>query len=445
MKRNNLEFDIFPLVVKASQLSRISIYSKMSTDGSESKVNPWGKIKTGGVFSPEKEYVIKITPRLKKKSYNQETTQAKYTIENDHIIFNHVFEDEQEHMVFVSEVYKGEEVQIALFKIYSLYDDLYEYLPFKGEMHMHSNFSDGTEPPEIMYAHARKAGMEFASLTDHYYLQPGKMLREMVEDTKTGLVVLNGEEVHKLGQKMHIVSIGAKACISKMLEDNYEEYVEKAKEISASHAGLPEDVDPVEYGLQRIVFDKIRENGGISILAHPYWPWENNAVYIPESLTRLTIEEDFVDAWEITGVDDGDKDYLQYVLYNEERDRNYNKPVVGSTDAHRKENLGNGFSIVFAEDCTYESIARAVKDNRSIGIRQYPVSGGQVRYMAYGPSRLARYAIFLLNEFYIIHNRLCFIEGELMVEYFSGNRWTLGLIGEVARNIGLEKEKYFGR
>lgn len=445
MKKNMDQYSIYPLVILEGQATTINIYSKMSCDGTESGIDYWGKSRVGGPFSDRKRYSIKVTPREIHTVETNVKQDIRYTIINGYLVFDYMFYEEQEYMVFVYEYFNDEKVLLTFFKLYSLKEDLYRLLPWKGEMHMHSNWSDGKQPPEIMYAYARRAGMEFAVLTDHYSLQPHPSVQEKMTGVKTGLKVFPGEEVHKLGQKMHIVSFGAQKCISRMLMDHFDDIKEEAIQISEQHGPFPLDTDPVEYGLQRWVFDQIHQNGGIAVLAHPYWPHEKNATYIPVSLSRLIIREGFADAWEITGVDDGDKDFLQSVLYKEEHENGVCMPVLGSTDAHDKSRLGDGYSIIFADQCDFQSLASAIKNNLCVGCRQYKRADGEMRYMAFGPTRLVRYAMFLMNEFYGVQDRLCSIEGELMTEVFCGQSWARDLIEKAAEHIKEEKQLCFGR
>lgn len=445
MKKNADLYSVYPLVVPEGQTTTIRVYSKMSCDGTESGIDYWGTSRTGGPFSQKKLYSVKVTPREIHTSQTRSQQDIRSTISNGYLVFDYTFYEEQEYMVFIYETIEGVTTQLTFFKIYSLKEDLYRLLPWKGEMHMHSNWSDGKQPPEIMYAYARRAGMEFAALTDHYSLQPHSSIREMMSSVKSGLKIFPGEEVHKKGQKMHIVSFGTKKSISRMMMDQFDQIKEEAEFIAQQHEPFPEDIDPLEYGLQRWVFDQIAQNEGISILAHPYWPHEKNSTYIPTSLSRMIIEEGYVDAWEITGVDDGDKDFLQSVLYAEELEKGTRIPVVGSTDAHDKSGLGDGYSIIFAKDTDYSSIAQAIKNNLCVGCRQYKRADGNMRYMAFGPTRLVRYAMFLMNEFYSVQDRLCYIEGELMTEVFTGQTWARDFIEETAAHIEDEKKRCFGR
>lgn len=445
MKKNADLYSVYPLVVPEGQITTIRVYSKMSADGTESGLDYWGTSRTGGPFSEKKHYSVIVKPREIHSVETRSQQDIRCTISNGYLVFDYTFYDEQEYMVFVNETMEGVTTQLTFFKIYSLKKDLYDLLPLKGEMHMHSIWSDGKQPPEIMYAYARRAGMEFAALTDHYSLQPHSSIQEIMSSVKTGLKIFPGEEVHKKGQKMHIVSFGAKKCISRMLMDQFDEIKEQAEQIAQQHEPFPEDVDPLEYGVQRWVFDQIAKNGGVSILAHPYWPHEKNSTYIPTSLSRMIIQEGYADAWEITGVDDGDKDFLQSVLYAEELEKGNRMPVVGSTDAHDKSGLGDGYSIIFAVDNSYVSIANAIRNNLCVGCRQYKRADGSMRYMAFGPTRLVRYAMFLMNEFYAVQDRLCYIEGELMTEVFTGQTWARDLVEKAAAHIEEEKKRCFGR
>jgi len=445
MKENQDSYLIYPLVVKANNKSKISVFSKMSSDGRESLVNPWNKIKIGGKFTNKKQYEIKVEPREIQNPVNLEIKEIEYKIVNEYIVFDYDFKEEQEYIIFIYENYNDEMLLLTLFKIYALNEDLYKLTPLKGEMHMHSNFSDGKQPPEIMYGNARMQGMEFALLTDHYQLQPTKSIKNILKNIDIGMKIYNGEEVHKLGQKMHIVSFGANQCISEKLENDFEKYKAQALKIADAHEQLPNDISKLEYGLQRVVYEQIHKANGLAILAHPYWSHEKNKTNIPTSLSRLTIKEQYVDAWEIVGVDDGDKDFMQNVLYMEEIRKGNNMPVVGATDAHTKENLGDGYSIIFATKNNEQAIKKAIKSNLCVGARQYKRADNKMRYMAFGPTRLVRYAMFLMNEFYSVQNNLCEIEGKLIIEYVSGQMWAKDLIKKVAKQIESEKQLCFGK
>ncbi len=447
MKKNSENYSIYPLVVPAGKTSTIRIVSRNITGDDEPSINVLGRPVIGGTFKPGRKYTVEVFPREIGTVERAVLREMKidYRIENGYLTFDYEFNEEQEYYIKVIETIEETDTLLALFKIYSLHEDLYSLTPLKGEIHMHSNWSDGKQPAEFMYAYARRAGMEFAALADHYQLQPAEPIRKKLSKINTGLKIFNGEEVHNKNHRMHIVSFGARECITKMLEERYDEIVEEAKKYLENHDPFPPDVNPLEYAVERWVFDEIRKQGGVGILAHPYWPNEKDAPYIPVTLSRLLMREGCADAWEITGVDDGDKDFLQGVLYSEERDRGCNMPVVGATDAHNNTRLGESYSIVFAADDSFESIASAIRNNLSVGARQITRADGVTRYMAYGPARLVRYAIFLMNEFYTLQDRLCFIEGELMLEALSGGAWANDLIGAIAEQISREKRFLFGK
>lgn len=50
------------------------------------------------------------------------------------------------------------------------------------DLHMHSTISDGSDPPEVVLARVKRAGIELFSLTDHDAVKGCQMIREMWED-----------------------------------------------------------------------------------------------------------------------------------------------------------------------------------------------------------------------------------------------------------------------
>ncbi len=109
---------------------------------------------------------------------------------------------------------------------------LHEY---KGALHMHSTYSDGTKTvPEIIKI-ARQSGLDFIMFTDHMTLQP---LDDGHEGWYDNLLVIIGYEINDPQNKNHYLTFG----LDKILPYNLSapEYVRQAK-----------------------------EKGGLGILAHP--------------------------------------------------------------------------------------------------------------------------------------------------------------------------------
>lgn len=118
---------------------------------------------------------------------------------------------------------------------------------FKGNIHTHSTMSDGITPPEDLVEFYKEKGYDFLSITDH-----GKVTN-IEELGKPELLMIPGEELC-VGQThvntfYHIVALG----IEKRLPFN----------------DLERNLSPQK------VIDHINQQGGISILAHPYWSGMN--------------------------------------------------------------------------------------------------------------------------------------------------------------------------
>jgi hypothetical protein len=119
---------------------------------------------------------------------------------------------------------------------------------FKGNIHAHSTFSDGSRSPEELVNIYKDAGYDFLSITDHSMVTDIKSIHE------PDFLVLPGEEIcigkSQAGTFYHIVALG----VDKTLP--FDDFDEK--------------LDPQE------VINYINDEGGISILAHPYWSGLNH-------------------------------------------------------------------------------------------------------------------------------------------------------------------------
>lgn len=73
------------------------------------------------------------------------------------------FDGEQEHTLTVG---------TAEVRVYSLEPDLFGFAPWKGDLHLHSDCSDGMEPPAFVAAACRRIGLDFMAVTDHHRYEP---------------------------------------------------------------------------------------------------------------------------------------------------------------------------------------------------------------------------------------------------------------------------------
>lgn len=90
---------------------------------------------------------------------------------------------------------------------------------YRGNVHTHTNTSDGALPPADVVARYREAGYDFVALTDHLLEHYGWRQTEvagLVEDDDASFTVLRGAELHGPGLSgpeslWHIVAVGLPA------------------------------------------------------------------------------------------------------------------------------------------------------------------------------------------------------------------------------------------
>ena len=86
---------------------------------------------------------------------------------------------------------------------------------FKGNLHTHSNRSDGALEPEAVCAAYREAGYDFLALTDHFLKQYGFPIVDTRPFRTNAFTTILGAEVHapatSLGELWHLLAVGLPA------------------------------------------------------------------------------------------------------------------------------------------------------------------------------------------------------------------------------------------
>lgn len=109
---------------------------------------------------------------------------------------------------------------------------LYHYV---GAIHIHTTYSDGSKPIAEVIAIGRNAGLDFMLFSDHMTL---KGLEEKKEGWYDRTLVLIGYEINDREDRNHLLAFNLRQV-------------------------LPADLKPKEY------VRKVREHGGLGIIAHP--------------------------------------------------------------------------------------------------------------------------------------------------------------------------------
>lgn len=301
--------------------------------------------------------------------------------------FEFTFEKEQLYRVIIGEQ-KGNDIHILTRSdVYALESDLYELIPLRGDLHCHTIFSDGFETPDMVVKAAKKHDFDFIAITDHNSYEGSVQAARLAD---LDITVIHGEEYSSNFTNMHIISLGARKPLS---EEKY--------------TIDPENNEPkstTKY-IKDLLSD-IKENGGLSIMCHPFWkPLSmEKRMDVPLSTVRDLLLDNKFDAMEIvSGSPDGDlmTTLLQHNMAIEYGATHDKIAYVGITDSHTYSAdpiCGKHFTIVFSHNNSEEDIIDAIKNKRSVAVQLVDKNNA----MCFGQLRYCMYASYLLKTKYML-------------------------------------------
>jgi hypothetical protein len=309
------------------------------------------------------------------------------------------------------------------FQVYAVEEDLFRLRPWRGDMHVHSFRSDGKEAPAVVVSEYRKAGFDFLALTDHEQYEPSLEAINAFKDAPVDLKLFPGEEVHPPGDNTHYVSFAGNYSVNDIFRNEKGRYERETGEI-AKNIEVPAGIDRFKYASCLWVCGEIKKAEGLSIMVHPHWIQED-AFHVSEKMCLHMLKNAPFDAFELTSGQTRVENQLQTSLWQQLRAEGYSIPVVGSSDSHGTEIPVTWFNVskmvVLAERCDKAGIIGAVRNRQAVVLEQYD---GESFPRLYGEYRYVAYMLFLLTEYFPLHDELCFEEGRLMKEYAAGDRDT---------------------
>ena len=194
-------------------------------------------------------------------------------------------------------------------------------------------------------------------------------------------------------------------------------------------------VDKRSYAVCLWAFDKIHQADGLGIFCHPYWL--QDLYQISENFTLYMLQEHPFDAFEVLG---GENYYaqngLQTALYYEEYKQGRVHSIVGSTDSHGSTSSNRNWdicsTIVFAKSNDRKDILDSVKEKYSVAVDTI-----SKEYRLVGEYRLQKYASFLMERYFPIHDQQTLVDGEMMYQYAIGNatKTEVELVGKRAEAL----------
>lgn len=380
-------------------------------------------------ISSEKKYTVYLSPLSNFRIYgkfkegitlNCEAMECFYKqlpvkIEGDRLILDIIFPQEDEYKI---KVYQNGNL-LDSFKIFALDNDLYQTTPYKGDGHMHTYYSDGLESPEYVAACCRTRGLDFIAVTDHRQYFPSIRAQQKFEPIKTDFLILNGEEVHSPGNNVHIINFGGSFSVNEWFNEKRAEYDCLVASKLATIIEPMSDYTRYNIAASMVIFDKIREGGGVAVFCHPYWE-TGNGYDISEDITQYLMEHKPFDALELIGGYTTDE-YFSNPLQTAYQSTMFpNIPVVGHTDSHGQHRADLGadwyYMIVFAKDLSLPSLREAVINGKCVAVDASASGFPKV----YGSYRLVKYTYFLLENVYPTHDDICSKQGLLMRKFVMG-------------------------
>jgi hypothetical protein len=404
-------FDLSPRIVPVGQTSNITIRS------------PFGHRS----LSSSEPFTLRAHPMGGISGDSDTTGGIPFNIAGEALTFSYHFLIEQEYTFVLQRTGDSQPGWKAEFRVYALETDLFTRRPYKGDLHMHTHYSDGQESPAYIAAACRRMGMDFIAITDHGQYAPSLEAIQAFKDAAIDLRIFPGEEVHPPGNPVHMLNIGGRFSVNALFtSSDYRDQVQSLQQ----QLPVPSEVDSYSFASCTWTFDRIRQAGGLGVFCHPYWIY-GNKYSVPSSLTDLLFERQPFDAYEVIGGyhrHEFDSNKLQVARYHEERIKGKRLPIIGVSDAHgveRDELAGWYYTILFAPSPELPDVIQGIKDLYSVAVEALP--GETAR--AYGPLRLVQYALFLMREVFPLHDELCREEGRLMLAYASGDPGAEAALG----------------
>ena len=326
------------------------------------------------------------------------------------------------------------------FSLYSLREDLFRLRPYKGDIHIHTTGSDGSESPEITAAQYRKYGFDYIAVTDHHNMDSSLEAIEYYKNIDTALKLFPGEEIHPCGN-LHMINFNSRYSVCALAREDADRNEREVLELSKEF----DDTDSeTAYALAwyKWVCDNIRKAGGVAIYPHPLWK-PRGRVNIPLSTTLEILKRGLCDVYEVYGGTDRNNNRMQVQLSHQLASEGYKLPIVACSDSH--DSLSHNYSrfdqawtVTFAENA--EEIPDAVKRGMSVAVDNFVPSDRNV----YGDFRLVQYTWFLLENFYETHDELCNAAGQAIIRYVHGDRSQNTVISLLEKEIRAFSEGFFG-
>ena len=198
----------------------------------------------------------------------------------------------------------------------------------------------------------------------------------------------------------------------------------------------------LSFAVLEWIYEHMQKNGGLGIFPHPYWI--SDMMQVPEDYTYYIYQKAPFDAFEALG---GENYFchngFQSTLYYEMKAKGFDRAVVGSTDSHNSidEQNRNALicsTIVFAPENTDRALIDSIKAKYSVAVDTI-----SKEYRLVGDFRLMKYACFLMEHYYPLHDLVCATEGYYMNRYIAGDANAAAVLAAMKGQVPAMIHKYF--
>ena len=348
--------------------------------------------------------------------------------------------------------------------VYSLDADMAGRYPLRGDLHMHTRRSDGGQAPEVVCANYRGNGYDFTVISDHHRYYPSLEAMSYWKDL-TDLCIVQGEEIHVPLNDVHYVNFGGSYSINALVSPNpnqekagddlawrstdgnapapmtHEEFAAMIEQ-RAAKVDREKRSERLSFAVLEWMHENVQAAGGLGIFPHPYWLMD--MMQVPEDYTRYIYEKAPFDAFEVLGGENCfSHNGFQTVLYYEMKAKGIDHPIVGSTDSHSSiaEHNRNALicsTIVFAPENTREALIDSIKHKYSVAVDTI-----STEYRVVGDFRLVKYAGFLMEQYFPLHDLACKAEGYYMNRHIAGDERASAVLATLKGQIPDMIRKYF--
>lgn len=371
----------------------------------------------------------------------------KYSIDKGIICFSYKMPYLGEFVIKINFTYK----ESKMLTLFCLDKTMIKLRPLKGDLHMHSVYSDGRATPFAMVMASLEAGMDFVSVTDHDTYAGSQKAIEKVNKNNIDILTLAGEEISVGGRKDmtiaqgngHILSIHANKSIEDQRKDT-KQYEKELKEIEKSlkEENIDKSIDTKHYAKNIWVINKIKEAKGISILAHPNWVYRDGKYHLHQAFYKEMLRSSHLDGVEVFG-EEKIKEYNNMTHLTALQTKNkykYLSPFANS-DAHDSDHeIGDRFTIVFVKHKSCSSIIASIK----VGLTCAVFKRENYEHQFIGKDELSQYVYFLVKEYYPKHSTLKSRLAKLYIDQFINEESFEKKINVVKKKLENYTNNFYG-